>query len=194
MSRKFNKFHNLAGVLLTAALSLSASAACAGNVGVDLNLHIGNSPQQVVVREPAAALPARIVTIEEDVDFIYPEALGFYVAVGVPYDLFYMRNRYYLFRDGRWFSASRNHGPWVVVERRDLPPGLRRHKLERIRACRDEEHDIYHRDREHYRGRHFRAGKDEWKAQRKEEKEYWKEVKRMEKEERKHHRGGKHDD
>ncbi|RQW77826.1 MAG: hypothetical protein EHM51_01120 [Geobacter sp.] len=187
---------------LVAILALSASAACAGNVGVDVNIHLGDQPQQVIVREPIPPPPPpRVIRIEEDVNFIYPEALGFYVAVGVPYDLFYVRNNYYVFRDGRWLRASRSHGPWTVMKRRDLPPGLRRHQIERIRTYRDSEYDSYRRDREHYRGRHFVSGKEEWKERRKEEKEYRKDVKRAEKEERKadkedrkHHRGRDHDD
>lgn len=222
MSRSFNKSNRLAAVLVPAALALSGSAACAGNVGVDVNLHFGNQPQQVIIPAPVAPPPApvyvseppevvyvreppEVVTIEEDVDFVYPSRLGFYVAVGVPYDLFYTRNNYYLFRDGRWFIARGSRGPWMATRFRDLPPGLRRHSIERIREHRRAEHDIYRRDRDHYRGRHFVTGKEEWQALRKaekeqakqarrEEKEYRKEVKRAENEERKHHRGRKHDD
>ncbi len=35
--------------------------------------------------------------------------------------------------DGNWNRAPRSQGPWVVMNRRDLPPGLRKHKIERIR-------------------------------------------------------------
>lgn len=193
MSRKFNKVCSLAAGGLLAALSLSASAVCAGNVGLDLNIHLGNQPQQVIVREPAPP-PPQVVVIEDDVNFIYPDSLGFYVAVGVPYDLFYVNSSYYVFRDGIWLRASSSRGPWMTMKSRDLPPGLRRHRIERIRAYRNEEYDNYRRDQDHYRGRHFRAGKEEWKERRKEEKEHWKEEKRAEKEERKRHKHGKHDD
>ena len=139
-------------------------------------------PTQVIVQEPA---PPAIVTIDNDVDFVYPARLGFYVAVGVPYDLFYVRDNYYLFRDGRWFMARGSRGPWVATHYRELPPGLRRHDMERIRAYRSAEHNIYRRDRDHYRGKHFRTARDDWKEHRKEEKERWKEAKREEKEYRK---------
>ena len=202
MYGKFNRVCSLSGGGLLAALALSASVAYAGNVGVDMNIHLGNQPERVIVREPVAP-PQPVVSFEEDVQFVYPEPLGIYVAVGVPYDLFYVRNNYYLFRDGRWLRAPGSRGPWVVMERRDLPPGLRRHKIDRIRAYRDSEYDVYRRDRDHYRGRHFISGKEAWKAQRRDEKERWKEVKRDEKEyrkemkrdekeERKHHK--KYDD
>ena len=221
MFRRFSKTSRVALVLVPAVLALGASAASAGNVGVDVNLHIGNQPQQVVIPAPAAPPPApvivreqappAVVAIDDDVDFVYPAQLGFYVAVGVPYDLFYVRNNYYLFRDGRWFSASGSHGPWVAARYRELPPGLRRHDIARIRAYRSTEYDIYHRDRDHYRGRHFMIARDDWKEHRKAEKERWKEARReekeyqkemkraekeerkAEKEERKHHKGWKHD-
>jgi hypothetical protein len=228
----FRRFSRLGIVLVPAALALGASAASAADVGFDVNLHLGNQPQQVVVpapvapptrvivREPVAPppqvivrepAPPAVVTIEDDVDFVYPAQLGFYVAVGVPYDLFYVRNNYYLFRDGRWLRAPGSRGPWVATRYRELPPGLRRHDMERIRAYRSAEYDIYRHDRDHYRGRYFRTARDEWKEHRKaekerwkearrEEKEYQKEMKRAEKEERraekeewKHHKGWKHD-
>lgn len=194
MFRRFRKTSR-AVALVPAVLVLGASAAGAGNVGVDFNLHLGNQPQQVVIPAPAAPPPARVivaeppptevVTIDDDVDFVYPARLGFYVAVGVPYDLFYVRGNYYLFCDGRWFRAPGSHGPWVVAQHRELPPDLRRRKLERIRAFRNAEYDVFRHDRDHYRGRHFMTARDEWKEQRKAEKERWKEARREEKEYRK---------
>jgi len=186
MLGKVKRFTMSVLAFVPAALVLGASAARAGNVGVDLNIHLGNQPPQVVV--PAPAPPVQVVAIDEDVNFVYPERLGFYVAVGVPYDLFYVGNSYYIWRDGRWFSARGSRGPWVATRHRDLPPGLRRHRLERIREYRRAEYDNYRRDREHYRGRHFMAGKEEWKEQRKAEKEYRKDEKRAEKEYRKEER------
>ncbi len=204
MFGRFAKTGRVAVALVPAVLALGASAASAGNVGVDLNLHLGNQPQ-VVIPAPGAPPQAQVIVsepappvIEDDVDFVYPTELGFYVAVGVPYDLFYVRNNYYLFRDGRWFMASGSHGPWGAARYRELPPGLRRHTIDRIRAYRRAEYDIYRHDRDHYRGRHFMTRRDEWKEHRKAEKERWKEARREEREERKadreerkHHGGGK---
>jgi len=176
-------------------LLLAASAAQAG-VGVDVNVHLGDQPRAVVVQPPPppapvyvapapVAAPAPEVVFNDDVDFIYPNSLGFYVAVGVPYDLFYVGTRYYLFRDGRWLCAPSSHGPWVVQRYRELPPGLRRHRIERIREFRAREYDVYRRDHDHYRGRYFRTSKEEWKAQRRAEKEERKWDKHREKEDRK---------
>lgn len=180
---------------LAALLLLCASTASADNVGVDLNVHIGDEPQEViVVREPSHH-HHRDFYVEEDVQFILPGALGFYVAVGLPYDLFYVGKKYYLYRDGYWHRAHHSRGPWVIVSHRDLPPGLRKHKIDRLRYYRDEEHEVYRRDEENYRGRHFRSNKEEWHEQRGEENrggsEQRQEENRAEKKERKQHNKGK---
>ena len=98
-------------------------------------------------------------------------------------------NSYYLYRDNHWFRAPYYNGPWRNVEHRQLPPGLRKHKFERIRYYRDEEYNRYRGDHDRYRGRHFKPNK-EWKEERKEgkryEKEQRKEDKRHEKEERRY--------
>ena len=51
-----------------------------------------------------------------------------------------------------------------------------------IRDYRRAENDTYLHDRDHYRGRHFMTRRDEWKEQRKAEKEHWKDARREEKE------------
>lgn len=183
-----------------AILALSVPAAHAGNVSVNINL---GEPSPVYVAPPPPAYvpapapvyvappppvyvpPAEVIRVDEDLQFIYPSNLGFYVAVGVPYDLFFLNNSYYLYRDGRWLHAPSSRGPWVVQRYRELPPGLRRHRLERIREYRNREYVIYQRDRDHYRGRHFRSGKEQWKEQRHEVKEQRKEERHFEKEARK---------
>ena len=169
---------------LFAALMLGSTVAYAGNVGVDMNIHLGDSPQQVIVREPEYQPPVAF-EVNEDINFVLPGPLGFYVAVGLPYDLFYVQNNYYLYRDGRWSRASRSRGPWAFVDRRALPPGLRRNKIERIHQYRDQEYVVYRRDQERYRGKHFRSAKEEWKEQRRDDKERRKDMKREEKEDRK---------
>lgn len=181
-------------IIMAAAMLCASSAAYAGNVGVDLNVQIGTPPppaviiretpppERVIIRDEPAA---RTIIIEDDVDFIYPSQLGFYVGIGTPYDLFFLNNFYFTYREGYWYRAHNHRGPWAQVEYRYLPPGLRKYKLERIRYYRDREYRVYENDRDHYRGRHSRSEKGEWKELRKAEKEYWKEEKRLDKEERK---------
>jgi hypothetical protein len=189
-------------VMLQSLAMLAFGAQSAQASGVNLNINLGEPrvvvPAPVYVAPPArvyVAPPAPVYVEEEDAQFIYPEQLGFYVAVGVPYDLFFFNNSYFVIRDGRWFRAQSSHGPWVAQRYRDLPPVLRRHRLERIREFRNREYVVYTRDREHYRGRELRSERGNWqehkremKAERREEKELRKEEKHFEKEQRKEDR------
>ncbi len=182
------------------ATILSAQPSFA-NVGFDMNVNIGNgggrqpapapvyvpAPAPVYVPAPAPVYvpaPAPVyVDVEEPPEFIIPSALGFYVAIGVPYDLFYISNTYYLYRNNTWYRSPSYNGPWASTSHRRLPPGLRRHKFERIRHIRDEEYRRYRGDGDHYRGRHFRPKHE--KEHRKAEREHMKEDRKWEKEERK---------
>ncbi|HLO25103.1 MAG TPA: hypothetical protein VK187_03255 [Geobacteraceae bacterium] len=162
-------------------LSLGASLAQAGNVGVDIGVHIGNQPPVVAVPGPPPP-----VVIEEPPEFIYPAELGFGVAIGSPYDLFYISSSYFLFRGNVWYRAPYYNGPWVVTKYKSLPPGLRRHKLGRIHEYREREYRAYRGDRDHYRGRYYRPDKHEMKERRKEEK---REMKEERKEQRREEKG-----
>jgi hypothetical protein len=96
------------------------------------------------------------IVIQQPPDFIYPSELGFGVAVGVPYDMFYLDNTYFVYRGGGWYRTSYYGGSWVKVRGRELPPQLRRHRIARIHEYRDREYRVYASDRDHYRGQRFR--------------------------------------
>ncbi|GLI39071.1 YXWGXW repeat-containing protein [Geobacter hydrogenophilus] len=155
-------------VLATASPLLAAS-----DVGFDVNINVGNRPGVVIPAPPAVVVPTPRVVIEEPPVFIEPPRLGFYVGVDVPYDLFYISGRYYLWQDNHWYRAPHYRGPWNVVSYSNLPPGLRKHKLERIRYYRDDEYRVYHREHDRYRGKHFKPEKEykkRYKEERKREK------------------------
>lgn len=133
-------------LLVAICLGLTASTALASDVNFGLNLNIGNSP-------PPVQAP---IVVEEPPQFIVPQGLGFYVAVGIPYDMFYISNRYYVYRANRWYYGPSYNGPWHVTSYRYLPGELHRHRIDQIRHYRDEEYRVYTRDRDHYRGRHYR--------------------------------------
>ena len=181
--------------MITAAIiaATSVAALATAEAGVNVNINI-DAP--VPVRVVAPPPP---VVIEEPPEFLMPGPLGFYVAVGVPYDLFYISNSYYLCRNNTWYYAPHYRGPWKVVRYKALPPGLRKHRFEKIREIREVEYRHYRKDRHAYRGRWYKPEK-EWKEHRKAEKEHWKEERRRDKdewkEERKHGRGNGrgHDD
>jgi hypothetical protein len=170
--------------VLIGGLLLAAPVTHASNVDVNINL---GAPPPVIVREPAP--PQRTVIIEDVPEFVYPPALGYYVAVGTPYDLFYLGGTYYLFRNGVWHRGHDYSGPWKVIRGKHVPYGLRKHRLETIRHHRDREHVVYQRDRDRYRGKHFRPD-HEWKERQKREHREYKEDRR----EFKEHRRGERDD
>jgi len=69
-----------------------------------------------------------------------------------------------------------------------LPPGIRKHRIEQIRSYRDREYRVYRKDRDHYRGRHFRAGherKEAWQDDHRHDKQEWKDDRRHDKAARK---------
>ena len=88
--------------------------------------------------------------------FLFPKKLGFGVAVGVPYDMFYLSDSYYLLEGGTWSRSRSYRGPWETVPRAKLPPLLLKHDLATIRRLRNREFREYFEKGERYRGRHFR--------------------------------------
>ena len=110
----------------------------AANVGVSVNINVGEPPV-----------------------FIAPPSLGFYVAVGVPYDMFMVDTNYYIYRSGGWYVSSGYNGPWAVVQYNRLPQSLRSHKYKQIISVRDQEYRNYQHDREHYQGKQYRPEKHE---------------------------------
>ena len=104
-----------------------------------------------------APLPSSVV-IQTAPEFIYSPQLGFHVSVGSPHDIVYIGNDYYLYNNGYYYRSHNYNGPWVGVEGRRLPPGLRKHRYEEVRRYRDREYRKYNHDRKHYNGRWYRPG------------------------------------
>jgi len=171
-------------ILAVAAAVVLLQAASAAQAGVSFSINVGGPP--IVVAQPP--------------DFLYPPELGFGVAVGVPYDMFYFSNSYYIFRGGGWYRTDYYGGPWIKVRPRELPPEFRRYRINRIHEFRDREYRVYSRDRGHYGGRYFRpAGegreiRHEMRDQRQQEHHEMKEERRDEhremKDEHRDERGG----
>ncbi len=134
------------GSIIFVAVTTSAPLAHASNVGFNFGINVGNVPAPVYAPQPVA--------IEEPHEFVAQPAMGFYAAVGTPYDLFYAANRYYLCRGNMWYAAPNYNGPWVQVGYRSIPWSLRRYPIARLRYMRDQGGD------DDYNGyRHFRP---EW--------------------------------
>jgi hypothetical protein len=104
----------------------------------------------------ASAYPYQPVAIEEPPMFVQPPELGFYAAVGLPYDLFFLNNLFYLFFGNAWYSSPYYNGPWSNVYAYDVPYVLNRYPFERIRHYRDDYYGRYQRYGAWDGYRHFR--------------------------------------
>ncbi len=136
-------------------LLVSVSQAQASNVGFSVGVNVGT---------PGAAVPVyapQPVVIAEPPEFIYPPQLGFYVAIGLPYDLFLYGNRYYLFRGDSWYVSPYYNGPWTSIYFGNVPYGIRRHSFSRIHYYRDDYYRRYDSSGRWYDHRPFRPGRHE---------------------------------
>jgi hypothetical protein len=96
---------------------------------VNVNINIGAPPPIVVHERPT---------------MVYLPEPAMYVAVGVPYDVYFISGRYYYLHRDHWFWAPGYNGPWVViVEHKHLPPGLQKFKVVKLREFRDREYKVY---------------------------------------------------
>ena len=96
------------------------------------------------------------ITLTRAPEFLFPPELGFGVAVGVPYDLFYLSDSYYLLKTGTWYRAASYRGPWKLQGLSRVPPLLRKHKIAKVREIRNREYTEFWKDRAGYQGRYFR--------------------------------------
>ena len=109
---------------------------------VHVNINIG-PPAPVIVEAPPQML-------------FLPDP-GVYVAVGIPYDVFFLSGHYYYFHGNNWFWGPGYGGPWTYVEYRGLPPGLQRYKVVRLREYREREYRVYRDQGRNFSGKHFYA-------------------------------------
>ncbi len=125
-------------ILLATVLSMTAAPALASDIGFGINLNVGL---------PLASAPAPAAPI-----FVTPPYLGFSVAVGTPFDLVSVGNRYYTLVGQQWYCGLRPGGPWQMVAWPFLPPQIRAHSIEQIRYARDLEYRNQNRRYGHHEG------------------------------------------
>jgi hypothetical protein len=176
-------------IVLLAALTAASSARAEVNVNVNLGVPV---PRVIVSGPPAGLFGVAPL-------FVAPSRLGFYVGVDTPYDIIFSSDFYYLYYGNSWHRSRHHNGPWIEVPYRELPPGIRKHRIEQIRTYRDREYRVYRNDRDHYRGRSFRPeherkmelkderrhDRQEIKEERRQDREEWKDNRRGERQERK---------
>jgi hypothetical protein len=145
------------GMGIVLLVVITAGGAWAGDVdwNVNINLGSGRAGRPVGVPLPPPGPPVPVIVNEPPL-FLVPASLGFWVAVGVPYDMVFIDGRYYLFHGNYWHVSSRHHGPWSPVLHEHLPPGLRKHKYSKIRDHRDREYYRYEKEGGRYRGQAYR--------------------------------------
>jgi hypothetical protein len=131
-----NGFAMLLGLILIQTLATPAFAE------VNINVNIGPPPPVVVVERPT---------------MLYLAEPGMFVAVGVPYDIYFLSGRYYYYHGDNWFWASGYGGPWVVIQRKSLPPGLQKYKVVQLRDFREREYRVYKVQGPNFKGQHFSA-------------------------------------
>jgi hypothetical protein len=169
------KQHTLWLVLFLLA---SASAVYASDVGFSAGVSVGLPGVGVNVGvgapgysyqgapayayQEAPAYPYQPVEIEEPPVFVQPPELGFYAAVGVPYDLFFLNNLFYLFSGNAWYASPYYNGPWSSIYYDNLPYALNRYPFERIRYYRDDYYGRYQRYGAWDGYRHFRPDRHGW--------------------------------
>jgi hypothetical protein len=128
--------------LVLALVAFVGLMATPANAQVNIDVRIGQPPPVVVYSPPTMVL--------------LPEP-QMYVAVGVPYDIFFVSGRYYYLHEGRWFWGPRYGGPWTVVAVDSLPPGLRKFKVKRLHELRDREYKVYKAHGRNFKGEYFVA-------------------------------------
>lgn len=139
------------------ALLFAASLVQAGDIGFELTIRGGDQAKP----QPA---PQPVIVIEQPPVFLIPATLGFQVAIGIPYDMFLISGKYYVYHGDVWYVGSSHSGPWGVVKYKNLPPGLQKHRIENIRIVRDEEYKSYKAKKEHGEGKGPGKGKGKGKG------------------------------
>src|SRR5678815_3689308 len=128
--------------LLLGLLLVQSAVATPALAEVNINVNIG-APPPIVVRERPT--------------MVYLAEPGMFVAVGVPYDIYFLSGRYYYLHGDNWFWASGYDGPWVVVQRKSLPPGLQKYKIVQLRDFREREYKVYKVQGSNFKGQKFSA-------------------------------------
>jgi hypothetical protein len=112
-----------------------------------------NAYESAVTDEPYQPVVAEVAP-----EFVLPPELGFYVAVGVPYDLFYYNNSYWINRGNLWYNSAYYNGPWTQIYYSNIPYVFNRFPFERIRHYRDSYYGRYQRYGAWEGYNHFRPG------------------------------------
>ena len=115
-------------------------ATASARAEVNINVNIGPPPPIVVRERPT---------------MVYLAEPAVFVAVGVPYDVYFVSGRYYYMHKDNWFWAPGYGGPWVNVTYKSLPPGLQRYKVVKLHEFREREYRVYKVEGPKFKGKYF---------------------------------------
>jgi len=144
MKRLIKRFAVMMTVLvaLQCAVPTDGIMTVSASTQVNVNINIGAPPPVVVRTAPT---------------MVYLPEPAAYVAVGIPYDIYFVSGRYYYLHGNDWFLAPGYNGPWVYVSYNSLPPGLRKYRVERLHEFREREYKVYAVEGPKFKGKHFEA-------------------------------------
>ena len=134
------------GKLFLAAALATTMGCQAAPAMADVNVHISLGGPRAVAYHPiyhgdyfynAGYAP----------NLLFVPQLGFYVSMGLPYDLLFFNNFYYVFHSGHWYHSHYYNGPWAVVKHNRLPRAIKRHHWHNIRQYSDREYRRHHKHR-----------------------------------------------
>jgi hypothetical protein len=136
------KNHDITKAVLIATLLCTVTSSTEARINVSLD--IGTPPP--VVLAPAPPPLHRRLPIAQRPEFLYLPSLGFSVSVGIPFDIIYYGEHYYIFQNGLWYCSSAHDGPWSVIEISRVPDRIRMYRYDEIRHYRDEFDQQRHHD------------------------------------------------
>jgi hypothetical protein len=144
MKRQIKRYSIMMMVLIVFQCMLPQDGfwSVAASSQVNVNINIGAPPPVVLRTRPTMVF--------------LPEPAA-YVAVGIPYDIYFVSGRYYYLHGNDWFWAEGYNGPWVYVSYNTLPPGLRKYRVERLHEFREREYKAYSVQGPEFKGKHFEA-------------------------------------
>ena len=138
---------------ILSATTLLSGAATLCYAGLNLNVNVDlPAPPPVYPPPPVYAPTPQLMLPATPPQFVFVPELGYYVAVGTPYDIAYIGHDYFMYSNGFWYRTPYYGGPLMVIDRRAWPQLLARHSFRDFRRFRDAEFRRYDRDRAHYRG------------------------------------------
>ena len=141
----------VAGILLATVPSVVQADGRFHNRGWGVRPYWGGRPWGW--RDPYWGWNGGYLVIDTRPSFIVLPEYGFSVSLGIPYDIIYYDNLYYIYNNNYWYSSSFYSGPWVVIQENNLPDIIRKNRIEDIRNTRDiESRNNAHQDSRGHHG------------------------------------------